>query len=384
MKDSKTIVIKNAILVLRDHLIPNGMIIIEDGIIKDYGEERLMKVPTKGTLIDAEGRFVGPGFIDIHTHAGAGVFFHEDPEKAARHYLKHGTTTVLPALYFSMNTAQYVEAIRTVRTAMSKPDGINIGGLYMEGPYLNPRFGCDKENNPWKGPIRPEDYQPIIDEAGRLAKVWCVAPEREGIRQFVLDTKAANPAVKFAVAHSEASPQQVEALMPYGLCIGTHHTNATGDRFRYSETRGVCVDEAVNNNPDIYAELICDSRGIHVDPYMLRLVRRIKGDDRIILISDAYAADGPVPKEFEGVTDINFDDSGEIAGSNLTLDVACRNMMKHTGASITDVFRYASYNPARALGFTDRGEIEIGKRADLVFVDYKIQVEGVMIGGHLQ
>ena len=254
----------------------------------------------------------------------------------------------------------------------------------MEGPYLNPKFGCDKEHNPWKGPVAKENYQPIIDHAGELARVWCLAPERENILQFVLDAKKASPNARFTVAHSEASPQQIEALMPYGLCIGTHHTNATGDRFRYSETRGVCVDEAVNNNPDIYAELICDSRGIHVDPYMLRLVRRIKGDDRIILISDVYVADGPVPEEFAGVTDINFDWAGEIAGSNLTLEVACRNMMRHTGASIVDVFKYASYNPAKVLGLTDRGEIAVGKRADLVVVDYKMNVQNVIFKGEVQ
>lgn len=135
---------------------------------------------------------------------------------------------------------------------------------------------------------------------------------------------------------------------------------------------------------DIFAELICDSRGIHVDPYMLRLVRRIKGDDRIILISDVYVADGPVPEEFAGVTDINFDHSGEIAGSNLTLEVACRNMMKHTGASMVDVFNYASYNPARVLGMTDRGEIAVGKRADLVAVDHRMNVQKVFFKGELQ
>ena len=140
----------------------------------------------------------------------------------------------------------------------------------------------------------------------------------------------------------------------------------------------------VNYNRDIFAELICDSRGIHVDPYMLRLVRRIKGDDRIILISDVYVADGPVPEEFAGVTDINFDHSGEIAGSNLTLEVACRNMMKHTGASMVDVFNYASYNPARVLGMTDRGEIAVGKRADLVAVDHRMNVQKVFFKGELQ
>ena len=221
----------------------------------------------------------------------------------------------------------------------------------------------------------------MIEAAGTDARVWVLAPEREGILGFVKDCKKANPDVKFSVGHSEASPQQIEALMPYGLCIGTHHTNATGDRVFYPEVRGVCVDEAVNYNREIYAEQICDSRGIHVDPYMLRLVRRIKGDDRIILISDSCVFDGPVPPGYDGVTDINFDFEGEIAGSKLTLDTACRNMMKHTGASIVDVFKFASANPAAAVGFADRGRIEKGYRADLVIVDHWMNVKKVILEG---
>ena len=374
----------HADLVMKDHLIPDGVILCEDGIIQAFGEAKDVAIPEGCEILDAKGQFVGPGFVDIHTHGGDGVFFTEDPYRAAKHYMKHGTTTVLPALYFAMNTQEYVAAIEKIKEAMQTPDGANIAGFYMEGPYLNPKFGCDREHNPWKGPVDKADYQPIIDHAGDLVRVWCLAPERENILNFVQDAKKANPNVRFTVAHSEASPQQIEALMPYGLCIGTHHTNATGDRFRYSETRGVCVDEAVNNNPEIYAELICDSRGIHVDPYMLRLVRRIKGDDRIILISDVYVADGPVPEEFAGVTDINFDFAGEIAGSNLTLEVACRNMMKHTGASIVDVFKFASYNPTRAIGMTDRGEIAVGKRADLVVTDYKMNIQNVIFKGEVR
>ena len=117
---------------------------------------------------------------------------------------------------------------------------------------------------------------------------------------------------------------------------------------------------------------------------MLRLVRKIKGEDRIILISDACVFDGPVPPGYDGVTDILFDHAGEIAGSKLSLDVACRNMMKHTGASIVDVFRYASYNPSRLLGFVDRGEIAVGKRADLVIVDHWMKVNKVIFKGELQ
>ena len=81
---------------------------------------------------------------------------------------------------------------------------------------------------------------------------------------------------------------------------------------------------------------------------------------------------------------VGFCDRGEIAGSKLSLDVACRNMMKHTGASIVDVFRYASYNPSRAIGFLDRGEIAVGKRADLVIVDHWMKVDKVILQGKVQ
>ena len=370
----------NATLVMRDHLIPNGVLLMENGKIVKFGESRKMEIPEGCQIIDAEGKYVGPGFVDIHTHSDGKVFFYDDP-KAVGHHLKHGTTTILAALYFSMTTEEFVDAMGKIREAMKDPDCKNLCGIYMEGPYMNPKFGCDKEHNPWVGPVDREKYQPIIDAGWDLVKVWGLAPERENIVQFVQDVKAKNPAAVFSVAHSEAAPQEVEALMPYGLKIGTHHTNATGDRIFYPEVRGVCVDEAVNYNREIYAELICDSMGIHVDPYMLRLVRRIKGDDRIILISDAYACDGPVPPGYDGVDDINFDWTGEIAGSKLTLDIACRNALKHLGASIVDVFRYASYNPAMAVGFYDRGEIAVGKRADLVIVDHWMKVNKVIFEG---
>ncbi len=375
------IAIKNATLIMRDHYIPDALLLVENGKIADFGEMRKMTIPENCEVVDAEGLYVGPGFVDIHTHSDGKVFFQDEPEIASKHHLNHGTTTLLPALYFSMDTEAYVKAITTLREAMKKPECANIGGLYMEGPYLNPKFGCDRESNPWKGPVDRERYMPILEAASDLARVWALAPERENILQFVLDAKEKTPTAAFSVAHSEASPQQIEALMPYGLRIGTHHTNATGDRPMYPECRGVCVDEAVNYNREIYAELICDSRGIHVDPYMLRLVRRIKGDDRIILISDAYACDGPIPEGYDDVDDINFDHAGEIAGSKMTLDISCRNMIKHTGASLVDVFKFASYNPSRAVGFYDRGEIAVGNRADLVIVDHKMQISRVMLKG---
>ena len=379
------IAIKNAVLVMRDHLIPQSVVLLEDGVIQAFGREKDLPIPEHCEhIIDADGLFVGPGLIDIHTHSDGKVFFQDNPAQAARHHLRHGTTTLLPALYTSLNMQQYLEAAATLRSAMKTPECKNIAGFYMEGPYLNPGFGCNRVDNPWAEGVCREKYMPVIEAVWDLAKVWCIAPEREGILDYVQDVRAKNPNAIFAVAHSAASPQQIEALIPYGLRIGTHHTNATGDRPRYPECRGVCVDEAVNYNRDIYAELICDSNGIHVDPYMLRLVRKIKGDDRIILISDAYACDGPIPEGYDGVDDINFDWEGEIAGSKMTLSKACRNMMKHTGASIVNVFQFASYNPSRAVGFLDRGEIAVGKRADLVIADHWMNIKTVIFEGEVQ
>ena len=378
------IAIKNATLVMKDHLIPEAVLFIEDGIIAGFGEMRSTPIPADCQVVDAEGLYVGPGLVDMHNHAGGRHWFYDEPIEAAQFNLEHGTTSILATLYFNMNKDQLLEQIETVQKAMKQPEGANIAGFYMETPYMNPKFGADRENNPWKGPVDPANYMPLIEKVGTDVRVWVLAPERENIEQFVIDCKKANPDVRFAVGHSEASPQQIEALMPYGLCIGTHHTNATGDRPMYPECRGVCVDEAVNYNREIYAELISDSMGIHVDPYMQRLIRRIKGDDRIILISDQTDHPAINPPGYDGVTDINFDFAGEIAGSKLTLEVACRNMMKHTGASIVDVFRYASTNPSKAVGFTDRGEIRKGLRADLVICDHQMNIKSVILKGEFK
>ena len=146
------IAIKNATLVMKDHLIPEAVLLIEDGVIVDFGEMRLMQIPEGCEIIDAEGLYVGPGLVDMHNHSGGGHWFYDEPELAAQFNLEHGTTSVLATLYFNMNGEQLVEQAKCVQAAMKKPEGANIAGFYMECPYMNPKFGADRENNPWKGP----------------------------------------------------------------------------------------------------------------------------------------------------------------------------------------------------------------------------------------
>ena len=371
----------NAELVLKDCFLPEGYLLVDDGIIKEFGEMRNAKIPEDCEVVDAEGLYLAPGLVDVHSHTGGEYQAWQNPIEAAKFHLAHGVTTYLPATYGRMTREQYVEACNRVKEAMNTPEGASLGGMYLEGPYTNPKFGSNRSLNPWDKPICEEDYIPILEAAKDVARVIALAPERENILSFVKAAKSKIPGVRFTVGHSEALPEEIEALMPYGLCIATHHTNATGTLLKYPECRTACVDETVNYNNEIYAEIISDGRGIHVEPYMQRLIRKIKGDDRIILISDRTYGDAPAPKGFEGVCDLNFDKDGEIAGSKLTLDIACSNFMKHTGASLVDAFKVASYNPAKAVGFSDRGEIAVGKRADLVITDHKMKIKKVFLGG---
>ena len=379
------IAIINAELVMPDHLIPDAVLFIQDGKITGFGEMRNTPIPEDCQIIDAEGLYVGPGLVDIHCHAGNGVRFEHDAKLAASYHLPFGTTSMLATLGGRLTAPELVKGINGIREAMDTPEGKNIAGIYMEGPYINPDFGSLSHLNPWRFGAHAKDYMPILEAGKELIRVWSVGPETEGIEAFVQDANAACPNIRFAVGHSQASPQQIEKLVPYGLCIGTHHTNATGDLPKYPECRGVCVDETVNYNDGIYAEVISDSMGIHVDPYMQRLIRKIKGDEKIILISDHTAYQSPSIPGLEHVTDLNFtpmENGGiDISGSKLTLNVACRNWMKHTGASIVEAFKVGAYNPARAVGLYDRGQIRVGLRADLVIVDHKMNVHKVILGG---
>ncbi len=371
----------NATVVMKDYYIPNGVILMDGEKIVKIGKAKDISIPEGTEIIDAENNYVGPGLIDVHTHAADNKWIFEEPEATSKYLLSHGVTGVLPALYNNLNKEAYVKAADDILKAHEDGRFDNFVGFYMEGPYLSPNFGCERDKNVWKDAVVREEYIDIVKKVKDSAKVWCFAPEREGIEEFVKDVKAEIPNIVFAVAHSEAPPHLVEKYIPYGLKIATHHTNATGTIEHYSECRGVCVDEAVNYNKEIYAELISDRMGIHVVPYMQRLVRRIKGDDRIILIADQFVCDGPIPPGFEEATDIHFDNAGEIAGSGLTLDIACGNFMMHTGCSVCDAFKFGSYNPARALNLAGYGYIDEGNIANLIIVDDKFNVKKVIFKG---
>lgn len=377
----RPLLIRNATLVLKDACLPNGALLARDGVIEAVGTSDSISAPEGAEVWDAGGRYLGPGLIDIHIHAGGGRFFYQDPVFAAAHVLRCGVTSVLPTLYYDLTLDGYLEAIQRINAAMDDGSAPNIRGYYMEGPYTNPRYGACARDNRWAARIQRSEYMPLVEKVGTRAKVWVIAPEREGIDGFVDDVRRLSPEAIFSVGHSEADAESVERMMQRGLRLATHHTNAVGNPPKYEGCHRPGIEDAVYANDELYAELIVDSMGIHIAPYMLRLItQRLKRKDRIILISDATAFSGS--GKLEGIgADLCFDNEGMLAGSRLTLDAACRNMIQHTACSVADAFRYASENPARLLGWSERGEIAVGKKADLVCVDDRFCVQGVFLAG---
>ena len=378
--------IVNANLVLENGILWDATLAMDEGRITGFGTE--LAIPQDAAVIDAHGLYVGPGLVDIHVHGGGSYSTSLQPIEAAEFFLSHGATTILATPCYVEGFELFMEEIKTVKAAMGKGGAAKaLGGFYMEGPYMNVNYGSCAWLNPWGKPLDPKEYEALVDEAGSLAKVWAIAPEREGLEPFLQYARSVNPNVKFAIGHSEARPAQIRALKKYGLTIQTHCTNATGRLPVPGGTRSAGPDEYCLIDPDIYAELISDFWGSHVSSDIQRLVLHCKGVDKVVLITDCSSSATSSysnPPELAHVTDVNFDARGQLSGSRLTMDQCCRNIMTHTNCGIAQAFLMGARNPARAIGMEDEiGTIEIGKKANLIMVDDRFRVNTVILEGEI-
>ena len=376
--------IVNANLVLENGILWDAALAMENGRIAGFGTD--LVVPADAQVIDARGQYVGPGLVDIHVHGGNGYSNTLNPLDAAAYFLDHGTTTMLASPSYSEPFDLFLQEIRTVNAArkQDRQAAKAIGGFYMEGPYMNVKYGSGSWRNPWNKPIDPAEYQALVDEAGDFARVWAVAPEREGLEPFLSYARKVNPNVKFAIGHCEATPSQIRKLKRWGLTLQTHSMNATGRLPVPGGTRGAGPDEYCLIDPDIYTELICDFWGSHVSADIQRLMLHCKGVDKVVLITDCTNADGKNPPNLAHVTDVNFDERSELSGSRLTMDQCCRNIMTHTNSGIAQAFLMGARNPARAIGMDDEiGTIEIGKKANLIIVNDRFRVDTVILEGEI-
>ena len=368
--------------IVRPDGIVNGTILMENGRLLAAGR---VLPPQDAMVHDAHGQYAGPGFVDIHCHGGGTELGHEQPQEAAAHHLAHGTTSLLLSLAYSLTKEQWIEGISKIKAAMNKPR-TSLAGIHFEGPDTNPRYGA-RARLAWQ--IDRADYRMLFELAKGLVRQCTYAPELDGARDFARYVRSLG--ITLAAGHTEMSPAVLAEAIADGVTLVTHLYDAMGCHLGNDSVRqtGIIQDSAADAalaQDGLYYELICDSRAVHVKPANLKLACRAAGPDRLILVTDATIqahnpADYPAADPRSSV-DLNYNAEGELSGSCLTMDQACRNMKKHTGASVTDLFQMAAANPARATGlYASVGSLEPGKQANLVLCDANINLSAVYLDG---
>ena len=371
-------------------LLPEGVrtglaLVVEDGQIAAIIPEA--EAPD-GEKVDAEGRYVSPGFIDMHVHGGWGHDFLDGTVEAylepARHHALHGTTTMAPSLA-TAPFADYERAVRAYREALPlNVSGARFVGLHFEGPFFSPSKAGAQDPAPLKLPL-PENYLTLLDAFPEIVRI-SAAPELEGA--LGLGDELRRRGIVAAIAHTDASCVECEEAFRHGYSLMTHFYCAmsTVSKRGYSRYAGA-VEAGYLQDFDI--EVIAD--GVHLPDDLLRLVYRLKGPNRVALCTDSIRATGlPDGEYIQGSLEngIRFvvengvalrPDRGSLAGSAATADRLVRTMARVAG--LPDAVRMMTATPARILGLSAKGRLAPGYDADIVLFDDDVTVSRVFIGG---
>lgn len=375
--------------VIADAPLQNKSLYIKDGMIFDLTEKEL----PFDESIDATGLYVCPGFIDIHTHGAGGYDFADgsvdDIISAAKAHAVHGTTTVFPTCA-SMSFEQTRDFVQNVRGAMKEnaPGKPNIAGSHLEGPYFSmEQKGAQNPayiKNPQKG-----EYEKWIEAGEGTVRRISFAPELEGsleLCRFLLGKD-----VKAGFAHTDGIYEEIKPLVDEGCHIATHLYSGMNTVTRRGLGRKLGGVETAFLEENVIVELIAD--GIHLPPKLLELIYKIKGADRICLVTDSMRGAGmpegasvlgPKHDGMECIIDgavAYLPDKSAYAGSVATSDRLVRVMYKDVGIALEQVIKMMCKTPAKAMGLKNRGELKKGFVADLVLFDDNIEIKKVIIEG---
>jgi len=385
---SETTAILHGTAILPDREVPDALIVIEGERLAFCGRLDQGEVPSGARLADASGLYVIPGLIDTHVHGthGDDVMLHGAAgiRRISERFPQYATTAWLPSTISARHT-ELVEAVRwcmeeTHRASGGSPEGADIAGLHIEGPYINLKR---KGAQPAEG-VRDPDFDEVREllaaAEGRM-RVMTLAPELPGglelIRMLVAEGVIAS------MGHSDANYDQALEGIAAGATHATHLFNAMPPIHH----RDPGLITACLNEPEVLAEVIPD--GVHLHPHIVRLALRTKGPDHAALITDAFSATGlpegthtlgPHTVSVKGALCTLAD--GTIAGSILTMNHAVRNAVRFTGVSLVDAVRMASLTPARVAGCAARkGSLETGKDADVALLDSRFDCTATWVRG---
>ncbi|AEF17928.1 N-acetylglucosamine-6-phosphate deacetylase [Thermoanaerobacterium xylanolyticum LX-11] len=372
-------------------LIVNGRLLIDGNIVD--GKDVLIegnKISAIGcglygdNIIDAEGNYVSPGFVDIHIHGSSGFDTMDGTFEAINAISKsvamHGTTSFLPTT-MTEDKNKIKNAIKNVFYNKDRVEGAEILGVHMEGPFINPKQKGAQDD---KFILKPtvENFTEICGEYMNIVKLVTIAPEVDGALELIRYLKEKN--IVASVGHTDSTYDDVALGYKAGITHATHVFNAMkGFHHREVGTVGAVFDL------DISAEVIAD--GIHSVFPAIRTLLKLKGKEKVNLVTDAMMAANLRDGLYQlGGQDVYVKDgaarlkSGVLAGSTLTLDKAIKNILSNTDLSLPESVALASYNSAKVIGADDRkGLIKEGYDADIVIFDENIEIKKTIVGGKI-
>jgi len=380
-------------------LLKNGLVVFEneskvasvecsDGKITNiFWENEYKNNEDDYTIIDCTGKYIMPGFIDIHVHGGGGADSATATVEAyktiAKNQLRFGTTSFVIAVPGGLPDENIHNCLEVVKHIKANTTGANILGVHLEGPFINPkkRAAIPKEN--LCDPSIEKLYS-VMGDYEDLFKIVTLAPELLNIEEVITELKRKN--IIAAMGHSEASYTDTIKAISYGANHFTHAFNAM--TLMSSREPGMIVPALVDDN--CYVELIAD--GYHVDKENIKLALRIKNLDKVCLITDAIEVVGTDATSFSlpGLDNIQIRDgrtwgpNGAIIGSILTQNVAVKNISQWTDLPIHSVVKMATGNPAKELGiYPQKGIIKAGSDADIIVADKELNVLNTIVNGEV-
>lgn len=371
-------------------IIKGGSVLVSNGVIAEISEHNI-DVPG-AAVIDAAGKYVSPGFIDLHVHGGGGHDFMDNTVDAfleiARTHAKYGTTAMSPTT-LSSSKEDLLETLRIYDVAdQQNTNGAQFIGMHLEGPYfaLNQ---CGAQDPRYIRNPDPGEYKEIVAST-RAIKRWSAAPELAGAIEFgkyIIDK-----GILAAIAHTDAIYEEALEAFENGYTLATHLYSGMLGVTRRNAYRYAGVVEAAFLIEGMDVEIIAD--GIHLPPPLLKLVYKIKGAKRTALITDAMRAAGMSPGDSvlgglknglkviveDGVA--KLPDRSAFAGSVATFDLLVRNMVKLAGVPMIEAIEMAALTPARIMNIADKkGSIDVGKDADIVIFDEDINIYKTIVNG---
>ena len=404
MQNKKITVLKNAKLITPVRIIKNGILVIRDGKIADVGARGEVIFPRNARVIDVEGRYVSPGFIDIHLHGGGGAdtmdATEEAIEKISVTHAKGGSTSIVPTT-ITAPMEGIIRAIENIEIVRKKDlPGANVLGVHVEGPYFSPEQRGAQNPKFLKEP-EPEEYLGLLDRYDCIIRV-SAAPEIRGGLELGQELKKRG--ILASIAHTNATYQDILRAIEAGYTHVTHIYSGMSGLKRINAYRVSGVIESTLLLDELTTEIIAD--GHHLPPSLIKLILKAKGLDKVSIITDAMSAAGLGPGKYflEGLDVVVEDDvAGEFevpeeegnyvaklltrdafAGSAATMDKCVKNMVKLVGLSIQDAVKMATINPAKLIGVEDKkGSLVKGKDADIVIFDENINIIMTIVGGKI-